>query len=95
MSVIGDISTQRGSGAPGLPRYSRVKGEAEAAVLDSGSGVVSIFGQRLIFGSRHIAALVGLRLWSIFTPLMAAKYRFHPHHRDRPGVVAAARRRRR
>ncbi len=36
-----------------MPRYARVKGEAEEAVLKDGPPVVSIFRPAMIFGSQH------------------------------------------
>ena len=54
MSAIGaDIrASETGSGAAGMPRYARVKGEAEQAVLDQGIQVVSI----LAIGDHRLAA---------------------------------------
>jgi len=42
-----------GGGAAGMPRYNRVKGEAEAAVRASGPPVVSVFRPAMIIGSQH------------------------------------------
>lgn len=42
-----------GSGAAGMPRYSRVKGEAEEAVKLHGPSIVSIFRPAMILGSQH------------------------------------------
>src|SRR6516162_5619892 len=42
-----------GSGAAGMARYARVKGEAEEAVKESGPAVVSIFRPAMIIGSKH------------------------------------------
>ena len=76
MSAIGaDIkASETGSGAAGMPRYSRVKGEAEQAVLDQGIQVVSIFRPSLIIGSQHTPWLLekALPLFSFVTP---AKYK--------------------
>ncbi len=63
-----------GSGAAGMPRYARVKGEAEEAVLASGPPVVSIFRPSMIIGSQHTPWLLEklLPLFSFVTP---AKFR--------------------
>lgn len=76
MSAIGANikASTTGSGAAGMPRYARVKGEAEAAVLEQGPAVVNIFRPALIIGSRHTPALLSSAL-SLFTPLMPAKFR--------------------
>lgn len=42
-----------GSGAAGMPRYARVKGEAEEAVRAHGPKVVDIFRPSIIRGSQH------------------------------------------
>ena len=63
-----------GSGAAGMARYARVKGEAEEAVKESGPAIVSIFRPGLIIGSRHTPWLLEKMLpaFSFVTP---AKYR--------------------
>jgi uncharacterized protein YbjT (DUF2867 family) len=63
-----------GSGAAGLSRYNRVKGEAEEAVRASGPAIVSVFRPAMIIGSRHTPWLLAktLPLFSFVTP---AKYR--------------------
>ena len=63
-----------GSGAAGMARYARVKGEAEEAVKESGPAVVSIFRPAMIIGSQHTPWLLEkvLPLFSIVTP---TKYR--------------------
>jgi uncharacterized protein YbjT (DUF2867 family) len=59
-----------GSGAAGMSRYNRVKGEAEEAVRASGPGIVSVFRPAMIIGSRHTPWLLekGLPLLSFATP---------------------------
>lgn len=76
MSAIGADANARatGSGAAGMPRYARVKGEAEQAVLAQGPAVVSIFRPSLIVGSQHTPALLASAL-SLLSPLTPAKYR--------------------
>ncbi|MGE0448365.1 MAG: hypothetical protein AB7Q29_02160 [Vicinamibacterales bacterium] len=63
-----------GSGAAGMPRYARVKGEAEEAVKEGGPRVVSIFRPAMIIGSRHTPWLLEkvLPAFSFVTP---ARYR--------------------
>jgi len=59
-----------GSGAAGMARYARVKGEAEEAVKESGPSVVSIFRPAMIIGSRHTPWLLEkvLPVFSFVTP---------------------------
>jgi uncharacterized protein YbjT (DUF2867 family) len=63
-----------GSGAAGMARYARVKGEAEEAVKESGPAVVSIFRPAMIIGSQHTPWLLEkvLPAFSFVTP---AKYK--------------------
>ena len=63
-----------GSGAAGMARYARVKGEAEEAVKESGPAVVSIFRPAMIIGSQHTPWLLEkvLPALSFVTP---AKYK--------------------
>jgi uncharacterized protein YbjT (DUF2867 family) len=63
-----------GSGAAGMARYARVKGEAEEAVKASGLAVVSIFRPAMIIGSQHTPWLLEkvLPAFSFMTP---AKYK--------------------
>lgn len=59
-----------GSGAAGMPRYNRVKGEAEEAVKQGGPAVVSIFRPAMIIGSQHTPWLLEkvLPVFSFVTP---------------------------
>lgn len=63
-----------GSGAAGMSRYNRVKGESEQAVRASGPEVVSVFRPAMIIGSQHTPWLLekALPLFSFVTP---AKYK--------------------
>jgi uncharacterized protein YbjT (DUF2867 family) len=63
-----------GSGAAGMPRYNRVKGESEEAVRAEGPAVVSVFRPAMIIGSTHTPPLLArlLPLVSFMTP---ARYR--------------------
>jgi uncharacterized protein YbjT (DUF2867 family) len=76
MSAAGadPAAASTGSGAPGMARYARVKGEAEEAVKESGPAVVSIFRPGMIIGSQHTPWLLEkvLPAFSFMTP---AKYR--------------------
>jgi len=76
MSSIGADANAKttGSGAAGMPRYLRVKGESEAAVTSQGPAVVSILRPAMIIGSRHTPWLLSavLPLFALLTP---AKFR--------------------
>jgi uncharacterized protein YbjT (DUF2867 family) len=76
MSAVGADPTAKasGSGAAGLSRYSRVKGESEDAVRASGPAIVSVFRPAMIIGSQHTPWLLekALPLFSFVTP---AKYK--------------------
>ncbi len=63
-----------GSGAAGMARYARVKGEAEEAVKACGPAVVSVFRPAMIIGSQHTPWLLEkvLPAFSFMTP---AKYK--------------------
>ena len=72
MSAVGADPNARasGSGAAGMPRYARVKGEAEEAVKAAGPSVVSIFRPAMIIGSQHTPWLLEkvLPAFSFVTP---------------------------
>lgn len=71
MSAIGaDASASTRGGAAGTPRYSRVKGEAEAAVKAQGPAVVSIFRPAMILGSKHTPGILAaiIPLFKVITP---------------------------
>ena len=76
MSAAGADPTAKasGGGGAGMPRYRRVKGEAEEAVRASGPAIVSVFRPGMIIGSRHTPWLLEktLPLFSFVTP---AKYK--------------------
>jgi uncharacterized protein YbjT (DUF2867 family) len=63
-----------GSGAAGMARYARVKGEAEEAVKDSGPAIVSIFRPAMIIGSQHTPWLLE-KLLPAFSFVTPAKYK--------------------
>jgi uncharacterized protein YbjT (DUF2867 family) len=76
MSAAGADPTAKttGSGAAGMARYARVKGEAEEAVKECGPAVVSILRPAMIIGSQHTPWLLEkvLPAFSFVTP---AKYK--------------------
>ena len=76
MSAVGadPSAATTGSGAAGMARYARVKGEAEEAVKECGPAVVSIFRPAMIIGSQHTPWLLEkvLPAFSFVTP---AKYK--------------------
>jgi uncharacterized protein YbjT (DUF2867 family) len=76
MSAVGADPTAAatGSGAAGMARYARVKGEAEEAVKESGPAVVSIFRPAMIIGSQHTPWLLE-RVLPAFSFLTPAKYK--------------------
>lgn len=91
MSAIGaDLNAKTtGSGAAGMARYSRVKGEAEAAVMAQGPAVVSIFRPAMIMGSQHTPWLLSAVL-PLFTLLTPAKFRSIRTTEIAEAMVAAA-----
>jgi len=91
MSAIGaDVKARTtGSGAAGMPRYCRVKGEAEAAVTSQGPAVVSIFRPAMIIGSRHTPRLLSAVL-PPFAWLTPAKFRSIRTTEIAQAMVAAA-----
>lgn len=91
MSALGaDPSAKTtGSGAAGMARYSRVKGEAEAAVRGLGPAVVSIFRPAMIIGSQHTPWLLSAVL-PLFAPLTPSKFRSIRTTEIAQAMVAAA-----
>jgi uncharacterized protein YbjT (DUF2867 family) len=80
-----------GSGAAGMSRYNRVKGEAEDATRAAGPAVVSVFRPAMIIGSQHTPWLLekALPLFSFVTP---AKYRSISAEQIAKAMVASAKR---
>ncbi len=78
-----------GSGAAGMSRYNRVKGEAEQAARAKGPAIVSIFRPSMIIGSKHTPWLFEktLPLFSLVTP---AKYKAITVTQIAKAMVAAA-----
>ena len=91
MSAMGADSkaSATGSGAPGMARYSRVKGEAEEAVVNQGPEVVSIFRPALIIGSQHTPWVLAAAL-SLLTPLTPARFRSIRTEQIAQAMVAVA-----
>jgi uncharacterized protein YbjT (DUF2867 family) len=76
MSAVGADANAAttGSGAAGMARYARVKGEAEEAVKEGGPAVVSIFRPAMIIGSQHTPWLLE-KMIPAFSFLTPAKYK--------------------
>jgi uncharacterized protein YbjT (DUF2867 family) len=76
MSAVGadPTASTTGSGAAGMARYNRVKGEAEEAVKKNGPAVVSIFRPGMIIGSQHTPKLVA-KLLPVFSFVTPGKYK--------------------
>jgi len=76
MSAVGADPKAKttGSGAAGMARYARVKGEAEESVKKSGPEVVSIFRPAMIIGSKHTPKLLE-KLLPIFSVVTPAKFK--------------------
>jgi len=76
MSAAGanPTASETGSGAAGMARYARVKGEAEEAVKASGIEVVSIFRPAMIIGSQHTPWLLE-KVLPVFSFVTPKKYR--------------------
>jgi uncharacterized protein YbjT (DUF2867 family) len=91
MSAVGaDIQAKTtGSGAAGMARYARVKGEAEAAVREGGPAVVSIFRPSLIEGSQHTPRLLSV-VFTFLSPLIPRNYRPIRTSEIAKAMVAAA-----
>ncbi|MFY0534406.1 hypothetical protein [Nannocystis pusilla] len=91
MSAAGADPTAKasGSGAAGMSRYNRVKGESEEAVRASGPAIVSVFRPAMIIGSQHTPWLLekALPLFSFVTP---AKYKSITVEQIAKAMIAAA-----
>ena len=76
MSAVGADATAAatGSGAAGMARYARVKGEAEERVKAEGPDVVSIFRPAMIIGSQHTPWLLE-KVLPVFSFLTPAKFK--------------------
>jgi uncharacterized protein YbjT (DUF2867 family) len=93
MTAVGADPTAKasGSGAAGMARYNRVKGEAEQAVRVSGPAIVSVFRPAMIIGSQHTPWLLEktLPLLSFVTP---AKYQSITVQQIARAMIATAKR---
>lgn len=93
MSAAGADPTAKasGSGAAGMSRYNRVKGESEVAVREHGPAIVSVFRPAMIIGSQHTPWLLekALPLFSFVTP---AKYRSISVEQIAKAMIATAKR---
>lgn len=94
MSAVGadPTASAKGSGAAGMSRYNRVKGEAEAAVRATGPAIVSVFRPAMIIGSRHTPWLLekALPFFSFATP---GKYKSIRVEHIAKAMIATAKRR--
>jgi uncharacterized protein YbjT (DUF2867 family) len=93
MSSVGadPAAKASGSGAAGMPRYRRVKGESEDAVRASGPAIVSVFRPAMIIGSQHTPWLLEKTLpW--FTAVTPANYKSIRVDQIAKAMVAAAKR---
>lgn len=93
MSAVGADQAARagGSGAAGMPRYNRVKGEAEEAVRASGPPVVSIFRPAMIVGSQHTPWLLE-KLLPLFSAITPANYQSISVEQIAQAMIATAKR---
>ena len=75
MSAVGanPKASASGSGAAGMPRYARVKGEAEEAVQANGPLVVNIYRPSTIRGSQHTPKTLAM-ITPIIDALIPSKY---------------------
>jgi uncharacterized protein YbjT (DUF2867 family) len=91
MSAVGADPTAAttGSGAAGMARYARVKGEAEEEVRANGPALVSIFRPAMIIGSQHTPWLLEkvLPAFSLLTP---SKYKSITVQQIAKAMVAAS-----
>jgi uncharacterized protein YbjT (DUF2867 family) len=78
-----------GSGAAGMPRYARVKGEAEEAVKASGPDVVSIFRPGMIIGSRHTPGVLE-KVLPVFSFMTPDKYKSITTHQIAKAMIATS-----
>jgi uncharacterized protein YbjT (DUF2867 family) len=76
MSAAGanPTASETGSGAAGMARYARVKGEAEEAAKQHGPAVVSIFRPGMIIGSQHTPWVLE-KVLPVFSFMTPAKYK--------------------
>lgn len=91
MSALGaDINARTtGSGAAGMPRYARVKGESEAGVVSQGPPIVSIFRPGVIIGSQHTPRALAAVL-RLIAPVTPARFRPIRTTQIAQAMVAAA-----
>jgi uncharacterized protein YbjT (DUF2867 family) len=92
MSAVGadPTASTSGSGAAGMPRYARVKGEAEEAVKEDGPAVVSIFRPAMIIGSRHTPWLLE-KVIPVFSFVTPANYKSITVEQIAKAMVATSR----
>ncbi len=91
MSAVGSDPTAKasGSGAAGMPRYARVKGESEEAVKNEGPAVVSLFRPAMIIGSKHTPWPLE-KLLPLFTFVTPAKFKSITVHQIAKAMIASS-----
>lgn len=91
MSAVGSNpkASTSGSGAAGMPRYARVKGESEEAVKRDGPAIVSIFRPSMIIGSKHTPWLLE-KVLPVFSFLTPAKFKSITVEQIAKAMVAAS-----
>lgn len=91
MSAVGSNpkASASGSGAAGMPRYARVKGESEEAVKRDGPAVVSIFRPSMIIGSKHTPWVLE-KVLPVFSFLTPAKFKSITVEQIAKAMVAAS-----
>ena len=91
MSAVGADATasETGSGAAGMSRYNRVKGEAEEGVKAEGPDTVSIFRPGMIIGSQHTPWLLE-KVLPVFSFLTPARFRSISVEQIAKAMVAAS-----
>jgi uncharacterized protein YbjT (DUF2867 family) len=92
MSAVGADAraSASGSGAAGMPRYARVKGESEEAVKQNGPAVVSIFRPAMIIGSQHTPWLLE-KVLPLFSAITPAKFKSISVEQIAKAMVATSR----
>lgn len=91
LSAVGADPTAKttGSGAAGMARYARVKGEAEEAVKASGPKIVDIFRPAMIRGSQHTPKILEAAA-PIFDFLVPKKFHSISTRKIAEAMVAAS-----
>jgi uncharacterized protein YbjT (DUF2867 family) len=91
MSAVGadPKAAATGSGAAGMSRYARVKGESEEAVKESGPTITSIFRPAMIIGSQHTPWFLE-KLLPVFGFITPAKFKSITVNQIAKAMIATA-----